>query len=97
MVASGVAGFADELIASGTLPHLARARAQASYEDAFPGGEPAAGHLVFALREDDRAVGWLWLGPAIDEAPGYEPTSIRMRKAISGSGEPAPRPDRRSR
>jgi ribosomal protein S18 acetylase RimI-like enzyme len=64
------AAYVEELVEAGMDRDAARAKAQADHDHAFPGGVPAEGHHVFALHEDGRVVGRLWLGPAEGDGPG---------------------------
>ena len=61
-------GYVAERVASGDDEATAALAADETIAASFPDGRPAAGHLVFRLEEDGRALGSLWIGPA-DSGP----------------------------
>jgi ribosomal protein S18 acetylase RimI-like enzyme len=59
--------YVAERVAAGEDPAAAAANADRSEREAFPGGEPAPGHAVFAVEDDGATVGRLWVGPSRDD------------------------------
>ncbi|MGX9346197.1 MULTISPECIES: GNAT family N-acetyltransferase [unclassified Microbacterium] len=79
--------YADELMAAGEAPDVARENAQKSVERAFPDGQLVAGHRVFDVVEGDEVVGWLWIGP--DPSPddtAWWVWDIQIHEAHRGRG-----------
>jgi GNAT superfamily N-acetyltransferase len=60
--------FVDDLVESGVALEQAEAHATRSLERMFPDGIPAEGHEVFAVEDEGRVVGALWIGPPPDDA-----------------------------
>jgi ribosomal protein S18 acetylase RimI-like enzyme len=69
IVASREAYLAQRVTAGENPEAAARAVAEMSRE-VFPDDKPAPGHLLFALEEDGKRVGTLWIGPGEAERPG---------------------------
>jgi len=63
-------GYIAERIASGDEPEQAARVVSETSAELFPGDKPNPDHLIFAIDEDGRRVGSLWLGPPTDERPG---------------------------
>jgi ribosomal protein S18 acetylase RimI-like enzyme len=62
--------YIDERIASGDDPEQAARVVSEASAEMFPGDKPNHDHLIFAIEEDGRRVGSLWLGPPTDDRPG---------------------------
>ncbi|MGO8877044.1 MAG: GNAT family N-acetyltransferase [Acidimicrobiales bacterium] len=62
-------GYVTERVGSGESPEEAQRVADAQYALLFPDGRPAPGHLFSRVMEDDKPVGWLWIGPRTPERP----------------------------
>jgi mycothiol synthase len=61
-IAKAVAGYAAEIVASGSLPpEAAEQKAIRDHERLLPGGPGTPGQLIFRLTADGEPVGWLWL------------------------------------
>ena len=58
--------YLAELVELGLSPDAAETKVHDEQSAAFPGGQPAAGHQVFAVRRGSERVGHLWIGPAPD-------------------------------
>jgi ribosomal protein S18 acetylase RimI-like enzyme len=69
IVASRAAYVAERAAAGDDAEEAANAVADMSRE-LFPGGRPAPGHFLYAVAEDDRRVGSLWIGSASEARPG---------------------------
>jgi ribosomal protein S18 acetylase RimI-like enzyme len=67
--ASRAAYIAERVTAGDDPAEAAHAVADMSRE-IFPGGKPAPGHLLYAVVEDGRRVGSLWIGSASEARPG---------------------------
>ncbi len=68
-LARSAKSFVMELVLTGVDLSEARRRADETVQNAFPGGFPAPGHLLFEIVEDGLHVGHVWLGPAPDKRP----------------------------
>lgn len=61
--------YYDDLIRAGASPEEAGEKASSSFEEQFPDGVPAPGHLVFDVLVDDSPVGYVWIGPQTNRDP----------------------------
>ena len=55
-------------------------------EDAFPGGRPTGGHLLFDIVVDGSAVGYLWLGPVASDDHQWWIWDLEVTTAWQGRG-----------
>ena len=79
--------YLAELSELGLSLEAARTRVQAEQSAAFPGGRPAAGHQVFAVRLGSERVGHLWIGPAPDGGRGvWWVWELRVAEGWQGQG-----------
>jgi ribosomal protein S18 acetylase RimI-like enzyme len=54
--------YVDDLMTSGSMSRdAAEAKGHRDFAGLLPDGPATAGHLIFRLEADGRAVGWLWL------------------------------------
>lgn len=57
-----IAGYADEIVASGSMPaEAALEKARGDTRTQLPDGLDTQGQFIFRLVADDQPVGWLWL------------------------------------
>jgi ribosomal protein S18 acetylase RimI-like enzyme len=86
-LAHGRDHYVGERVRAGDEPATAASRADEDYARAFPGGRPAAGHLVFRVERDGEKVGMLWIGPRPDR-PGdrWWVWNISIDEAFRGQG-----------
>jgi len=63
---AGEQDYVADLVQAGKTPDQIRRTIQHSFEDYFPGGVPAPGHLVFDVLHDGEPVGYVWIGPQSD-------------------------------
>jgi hypothetical protein len=61
--------YIEQRIQTGERPDEARRIADEQYAVLFPGGQPARGHVLSRLMDDDTPVGWLWIGPRSPDHP----------------------------
>lgn len=62
-LADSKAGFLAELLEAGRPAERAKAFVNTHYAEWFPGGQPADGHHVYVVDDNDARVGIVWLGP----------------------------------
>lgn len=62
-------GYIEERIRAGEHPEEANRIAAEQYATLFPEGKPAAGHFLSRVMEDDKPVGYLWIGPRTTDQP----------------------------
>ena len=62
--------YLEDLIRSGKTPEQAREKADEPFEECFPHGVPAPGHLVLDIVHDGERVGYVWIGRQSNGGPG---------------------------
>jgi len=69
-LAASLSDYTQDRIKAGESREQAVATAKQSYATLFPDGNPAAGHHVFDVQNDDGViVGFLWIGPQSEGPP----------------------------
>lgn len=80
-------GYLAELAELGLSPESAARRVRDEQAAAFPGGQPATGHQVFAVRRGSEQVGHLWIGPAPGGGPGsWWVWELQIEEGSQGQG-----------
>jgi ribosomal protein S18 acetylase RimI-like enzyme len=64
------AAYVAERVVAGDDPTEAADAVAVTSREIFPDDRPAPGHLLFAVVEDDRRVGSLWIGSTSEARPG---------------------------
>jgi ribosomal protein S18 acetylase RimI-like enzyme len=79
--------YIGERVRTGERPEEARRIAAEQYAVLFPGGQPAAGHRLSRVMDDDEPVGWLWIGPRTPAHPeAYWVWNVAVDEAYRGRG-----------
>lgn len=78
--------YIAERMEAGDSEAEAVANADASYQQLFPGGQPAEGQLVGRVIASEGAVGHLWVGPAGRDPSRWWVWDVAIEPAFRGRG-----------
>jgi ribosomal protein S18 acetylase RimI-like enzyme len=78
--------YVEERVKAGESLPAARANAERSLLEFFPGGNPAPHHLVFDLMVAGSPVGYLWIGPSTGERRAWWVYDIEVDESLRGQG-----------
>jgi ribosomal protein S18 acetylase RimI-like enzyme len=79
-------GYIDERVKAGESLAAARANAERSLLEYFPGGRPAPHHLVFDLMLNGARAGYLWIGPSAADGRAWWVYDIEVDESLRGQG-----------